>query len=173
MRAQAAPKALPLPPPWVREMETPPSAGGASSPPEPTPHAGSEAEPASFACPDCGVVKASFKALSSHRSRVHGTRARAAPAVFGTVCLTCMKQFHVKSRLVNHLLHASPDCFVRATAHLDPAPPEIPEQLCVAETAVRQRRLRAGGRVTEFDVPSFRIPGPLPQWAAAPSMPKA
>ena len=89
-------------------------------------------------------------------------------AAYATHCLACLREFHVRCRLLAHLRNA-PACFTAITAALPPPPPDDLAALLAADKAACRHRRGAATAIGPLDLPMVRLAGPLPRWAAAPT----
>ena len=65
-----------------------------------------------WTCPICGKDEATFQALAAHRARSHGILREARTRVLNGRCFVCLRNFHTRERLVEHLHKASPICLM-------------------------------------------------------------
>ena len=112
-------------------------------------------------CPECDRVFHSVHALNGHRMRVHGYRVPARAYIEGSICPTCLWQFHSRPRLLYHMSHTSSKCLMqyilRGASSLDP---ERVKQLNFEDAAVLRHRRRSGRHKLWAELPAFRTQGP-------------
>ena len=114
-------------------------------------------------CYECGASFAAAAALAAHAWRAHGRRNPRAAGVHGTHCLACLREFHVRGRLMRHLCSVGA-CAAAVEAHVPPPPPEL--TACLIEDERKARRLHSRGRAFgPCSLPFVQLSGPLPRWA--------
>jgi len=115
-------------------------------------------------CYECGFAGCSIRTFQTHMRKAHGVRAAVAPAAHGTSCLRCMRIYHTRQRLLQHLRQCA-GCAGATAANVQPADgPDLE-----ADMAAERLRLAALRRAStrEPAPPAFRLQGPLTRWAAA------
>ena len=114
-----------------------------------------------YQCGQCDVVLGSWHALRCHAWRAHGIKKPIRQYVVGSLCAVCMREFHTRDRLLQHLAYDTRNCrdFI-----FDNWSPLSEDELHTAETESTKAniRARATGQSTHTAfLPSFRVPGPI------------
>ena len=118
--------------------------------------------PGSFVCGDCGSSWASRQELAAHRFKSHGSKNPIRRICIGVTCLFCLKCFHTRNKLLNHVSYRSFACRKYYLDNIPPYPDDIIAQQDEEESrAVRALRLE-GRSPLYHPVPAFRIQGPRP-----------
>ena len=114
-----------------------------------------------WVCDECSSQCKSKQALAAHKFKKHGVTRLTRHYVGGTHCVACLRQFHERNRLIQHLERASPRCRQEVLARLPKLCPEIVQRLD-QEAAAHVRRLAAEGRSrVHAALPCVRLNGPL------------
>ncbi len=100
-----------------------------------------------FACSMCEARFCTYKDLSVHQYKQHGRHAAERAYMEGTVCFSCLKEFHSTQRLRQHL-QWKPD---RCLRHLQQTMWPLPYTDVPIKESLR----------TAHRVPAFRMPGPV------------
>ena len=150
-----------LRPPPAEEEE----AGQASVPADAdAPEASNEASP-ELSCPECACIFWTPRALSTHRLHVHQVFSSESSMAAGSECACCLRQFHVRSRLIQHWRFGRPRCGYLVTVNLCPPTEEERASAQATEREARAAHKKCPASFDLFHLPSFRLPGPLPEWA--------
>ena len=82
-------------------------------------------------------------------------------------CIACLRLFHCRTRVINHV-RGSARC-ARAIADAEIAPPsdELVQGLAVQEMQDRKALSSASSIIPALRRPCIQLQGPLPEWAAA------
>ena len=115
----------------------------------------------SHECPHCNKFF-TFSALGTHMFRAHGTKNGVRPLVSGSVCLSCMKDFNTRSKLLHHISFRCKNCKIYYEINIPPMSPPA-YAAAEAQTAACRRKLKTSGRSPLYSqLPVSRVPGPLP-----------
>ena len=96
-----------------------------------------------WTCPICGKDEPRFQALAAHRAVSHGVLREARTRVLDGRCSVCLRDFHSRERLVDHLHKASPICLLNTLLFL----PRLNDDFIVAaDKAQRERGTAARAR---------------------------
>ncbi len=113
-------------------------------------------------CNVCGKAFSSYQRLALHRKIKHGFRDPVDCLIDTVHCTVCMKYFHNRVRVLNHLKYRSSVCRLNLTF----AGPIInAEQAEILDESCREmkRKLYAAGlRAHSATAPCFRLCGPIP-----------
>ena len=79
----------------------------------------------SFACDACSRSFTSYPALCGHRYRVHAYKNPLRSYMPTATCLSCLKMFGNRTRLLCHLMSRSPRCATDLVARFSPLPSDV------------------------------------------------
>jgi len=96
-----------------------------------------------WACPICGKDDPSFQALAAHRARTHGVLREARSRVVHGRCFVCLRNFHTRERLIEHLHKGSPVCLLNTLPFHPRLDPDVIE---AADSEQRARGKKARSR---------------------------
>ena len=118
--------------------------------------------PTTYSCPECGISKPSFQQLQLHLFSSHKIRNPLGMYINNTHCTICLKEFHTRECLLNHLRYRAPAC---RTVLLMKGPIISREEADIAARgeAAQNRKLYANAKKRYHkDKPCVQLLGPLP-----------
>jgi len=112
-------------------------------------------------CPDCDKAFHSQQQLALHRFRTHGYKDPVRMSAPFTFCLVCLREFHTRERVLNHLRYRSKTCkynlMLKAPFLTEAEADSLDEECKEANVSLQHK----GCRRHLAAQPSFRLQGPL------------
>ena len=118
-----------------------------------------KAQETGWTCQTCDKYFASFTGFAVHQRTKHQRYAIASHFAPTSVCLCCMRKYHVRSRLVQHLQYGGTDCLQYLRDHVEPLPTDEVIRLN-AEEARERREANQKGRRTKRQRATYREASP-------------
>ena len=116
--------------------------------------------PGAFCCTICPETFDTAQECSAHMFLKHGQKSSLREVIAGTICSSCMKNFHTRTKLHQHIAYRSAKCKVYH-ANMLPIDPDLYTQL-EAGAARDTKALRASGRsILYHPLETTRVCGPL------------
>ena len=115
-----------------------------------------------FQCSQCSSQFCTYQRLSVHMFRKHGIKSSLCKHVGeSTVCPVCLKQFHDRDRLLNHIRYRSRTCRGVIWAR-GPVITDAEHEDILQNSRQKYRDLHASGHRRHFArAPAFRVSGPI------------
>ncbi len=113
-------------------------------------------------CSECGKSFSSYQRLALHRKIKHGIRDPVDCLIATVHCTVCMKFFHNRVRVLNHIKYRSSVCRLNLTLAgpiINVEQAEILDEEC---RALKRKLYAAGLRAHSATEPCFRLCGPIP-----------
>ena len=118
---------------------------------------------ASFECPQCQAVFATYKALCTHMFKKHDALNSVQLYTASNVCRACMRMYDSREQVVHHLKYFKTGCIAKLVATV---PPLSQDELQDALQDTRDLKLAAKRslKVKRHKHPVVRASGPLRPW---------
>ena len=124
-------------------------------------HSSVEVE-ALFQCDICFKKFPNKAELGAHRHCAHGVKVPLRRKICTTHCLFCMKEFHTRTKLVQHVAYSSPKCKPYYINSINEIPDDLYNELEL-QASKELKLLRAQGKSRLYHpAKTYRRPGPLP-----------
>lgn len=116
--------------------------------------------PGAFCCSLCPETFDTAQECSAHMFKKHGRKSSLRELIAGTICAACLKNFHTRTKLHNHIAYRAAKCKVYYACML-PIDPDLYIVL-EADAAKDTKALRASGRsILYHPLETTRVCGPL------------
>ncbi|CAE8665862.1 unnamed protein product [Polarella glacialis] len=114
-----------------------------------------------YKCDKCPRMFESLQKVSVHLYKIHHVKSEARKFAAGSSCMCCLKQYHTRPRLIQHLLCRQTGCLQMMRASMQPLSEEDAEQLDKEDREVINRDKQRGQRSREHRLPFVQLHGPM------------
>ena len=111
-------------------------------------------------CHICGSKQSSKQELSAHLFKKHGIKIPLRRKIDTTFCLSCMTEFHTRTKLINHIAYRCPACAFYYSNHVNELDSSITDPLDAQESVDNKSLRKQGKKILFHPVKSFRLFGP-------------
>ena len=118
--------------------------------------------PKPFQCGICSDVFTSHQEAAAHRFKKHGVKSPLRSKIQDTHCYYCLKEFHTRTKVHNHVAYRSKFCMSYYEHAIDFCDPEIISKLESDETARVKTIVAKGHSKLYSPFPCGRVVGPVP-----------